>query len=92
MIVSEMAVAGHESEQAVAEKLLNWDYDSLTSTYFLLLTKKQAGRDFWLKEIKAISMVVQYIIFDMSVFFSFIYNSDFWITSFYPDRLFQFFG
>jgi len=45
-VVSEMAQAGQEKEQAMAERLLNWDYDSFTSTYFLLLTKKQAGRDF----------------------------------------------
>jgi len=45
-VVTEMAHIVQESVQAVTEQLLRWEYNNLTATYFLLLTKKQAGREF----------------------------------------------
>ena len=34
------------TRQAQAEQLLAWQYDTLTATYFLLLARRQAGKQF----------------------------------------------
>jgi len=47
-IVGEMANHYGVSRQTQAERLLKWDYDHMTSTYFLLLSRKQAAKDFHL--------------------------------------------
>jgi len=47
-IVGTMAGHYNLSRQVQAEQLLQWDYDQTTATYFLLLGRKQAGKNFQL--------------------------------------------
>ena len=43
-IVGLMASHYRVSRQVQAEQLLRWDYDQVTATYFLLLARKQIGK------------------------------------------------
>jgi len=45
-IVGEMANHYSVSRQTQAERLLKWEYDYMTATYFLLLSRKQAGKNY----------------------------------------------
>jgi len=47
-IVGTMAGHYNLSRQVQAEQLLQWNYDQTTATYFLLLGRKQAGKQFQL--------------------------------------------
>ncbi len=45
-VVGVMAEHYGLSRQAQAEQLLRWEYDTRTATYFLLLARKQSGKEF----------------------------------------------
>ena len=45
-IVGLMASHWRVSRQVQAEQLLRWDYDQVTATYFLLLARKQVGKQY----------------------------------------------
>ena len=45
-IVGLMASHYRVSRQAQAEQILKWDYDLITATYFLLLARKQVGKQY----------------------------------------------
>jgi len=45
-IVGLMATHYRVSRQVQAEQLLKWDYDQLTATYFLMLARKQIGKQY----------------------------------------------
>ena len=45
-IVGLMAAHYRVSRQVQAEQILKWDYDHMTATYFLLLARKQVGKQY----------------------------------------------
>ena len=45
-VVGVMAEHHALTRQAQAEQLLRWEYDNTTATYFLLLARRQAGKEF----------------------------------------------
>ena len=47
-IVGSMGAHFSLSRQVQAEQLLQWDYDQTTAIYFLMLGRKQAGKQFQL--------------------------------------------
>jgi len=47
-VVGEMATHFGVSRQTQAERLLQWEYNHLTATYFILLSRKQAGKEWHL--------------------------------------------